>query len=119
MSKHRHATLIDDDTTTAKPSGMIGVLRLIVLLLLAAILWTGVSIAKQAQEHHAAYRELQKLGRELTALQVEEQRLLIEQQTFSSTPQVARRAVSELGMFFPVGSHRQVIAPTSSMDKAE
>ena len=44
-------------------------------------------------------------------MHIEEQRLLIEQQTFSATPQVARRAVSELGMFFPVGEHRRIIAP--------
>ena len=72
---------------------MVGLYRLILGVLLVAIMWTGVSIATQTQEHHAAYRQLQQLKSELTAMQVEEQRLLIEQQTFSATPQVARRAV--------------------------
>ena len=92
---------------------MVGLYRLILGVLLVAIMWTGVSIATQTQEHHAAYRQLQQLKSELTAMQVEEQRLLIEQQTFSATPQVARRAVSELGMFFPTGNHRRVIAPSN------
>ncbi|MDO4440912.1 MAG: cell division protein FtsL [Moraxella sp.] len=92
---------------------MVGLYRLILGVLLVAIMWTGVSIATQTQEHHATYRQLQQLKSELTAMQVEEQRLLIEQQTFSATPQVARRAVSELGMFFPTGNHRRVIAPSN------
>lgn len=110
----KHAHLIPQKTQSNSSVGMIGLCRLILGLLVAAIIWTGVSISVQTQAHHEAYRNLQKLKKELTAMQVEEQRLLIEQQTFSATPQVARRAVSELGMFFPAGDSRRVIAPTTA-----
>lgn len=79
----------------------------------------GVGIAKQTQAHHEAYRQLQQLKEELTAMQVEKQRLLIEQQTFSATPQIARRAVSELGMFFPVGDSRRIISSSASIQSAQ
>ena len=44
-------------------------------------------------------------------LQVEHQRLLIEQQTFSATPQIASRAVAELGMFSPTLKDKLIIQP--------
>ena len=42
-------------------------------------------------------------------LQVEHQRLLIEQQTFSATPQIASRAVSELNMYSPTLKDKLII----------
>lgn len=80
---------------------LVGLYRLMVGALLLAILMTGVMIALQTQKRHQTYQELTRLKRELTAMQVEQGRLLIEQQTFSATPQVARRAASELGMHYP------------------
>ncbi len=80
---------------------LVGLYRLIVGGLLLAILITGVMIAQQTQERHQTYQEITRLKRELAKMQVEENRLLIEQQTFSATPQVARRAVDELGMHYP------------------
>ena len=44
-------------------------------------------------------------------LQIEHQRLLIEQQTFSATPQIASRAVAELGMFSPMLEDKLIIQP--------
>ncbi|MFA9486492.1 cell division protein FtsL [Moraxella haemolytica] len=105
------AHFTQSQATTDEAVSMVGLYRLFLGVLLVAIMWTGVSISAQTQEHHATYRYLKQLKSELTAMQVEEQRLLIEQQTFSATPQVASRAVSELGMFFPTGDHRRVIAP--------
>lgn len=115
----KHSHLILPQNLSDNEIGMIGFCRLILGLLVIAIIWTGVSISIQTQAHHEAYRNLQQLKKELTNMQVEEQRLLIEQQTFSATPQVARRAVSELGMFFPEGDSRQVIAPTASHTQLE
>lgn len=94
-------------------------LRLLLVILVVAVMFTGVKIAVQTQMHHESYRKLQQLKKELTVMQVEQQRLLIEQQTFSATPQVARRAVSELGMFFPVGDSRRVIAPSATTETDE
>lgn len=94
-------------------------LRLLLVILVVAVMFTGVKTAVQTQTHHESYRKLQQLKKELTVMQVEQQRLLIEQQTFSATPQVARRAVSELGMFFPVGDSRRVIAPSATTETDE
>lgn len=109
----KHAHLFSSKPQSNSMAGKIGVCRLILVVLIIAIIWTGVSISVQTQARHEAYRNLQTLKKELTQMQVEEQRLLIEQQTFSATPQVARRAVSELGMFFPTGDNRRVITPTT------
>lgn len=80
---------------------LVGLYRLIVVGLLLGILITGVMIALQTQKRHQTYQELTRLRQQLAKMQVEQSRLLIEQQTFSATPQVARRAVGELGMYYP------------------
>ena len=92
---------------TTLNSSMTWVLRLVLAVL---------GIVTQTQERHETYIELQKRSRELNELKIEEQRLMIEQQTFSATPQVAQRAVSELGMFFPTNENRRVITPGTKPD---
>ncbi|GGL98956.1 hypothetical protein GCM10010099_14100 [Streptomyces cinereus] len=79
------------------------------MLLVIAILWTGVSVVEQIQTYHQQYGELQKLKKQFRQLQMEHQRMLIEQQTFSATPQVTNRAVTELNMFYPNLSDRMII----------
>ncbi|ELA09348.1 cell division protein FtsL [Moraxella macacae 0408225] len=79
------------------------------LLLVIAILWTGTQVVEQVQDYHENYSKLQVLKKSFRQMQVERQRLLIEQQTFSATPQVTNRAVSELNMFYPNVSDRIVI----------
>ena len=79
------------------------------MLLIIAILWTGVSVVEQIQTYHQQYGELQKLKKQFRQLQMEHQRMLIEQQTFSATPQVTNRAVTELNMFYPNLSDRMII----------
>lgn len=71
------------------------------LLLVIAILWTGISVVEQIQTYHKSYNQLSKLKRDFRALQIEHQRMMIEQQTFSGTPQVTNRAATELNMFYP------------------
>lgn len=78
-------------------------------LLVIAILWTGVSVVEQIQTYHQQYGALQKLKKQFRQLQIEHQRMLIEQQTFSATPQVTNRAVTELNMFYPNLSDRMII----------
>lgn len=94
---------IDSDLNeyATEQMNLTGLYRLIVGGLLLAILITGVMIALQTQKRHQTYQEITRLKQELTKMQVEENRLLIEQQTFSAIPQVARRAVGELGMHYP------------------
>lgn len=81
------------------------------LALATAILLTASLTIIQTQKRHQAYNRLIELQKAQRQMQVEEQRLLIEQQTFSATPKVAQRAVNELGMFYPDERHRMVVAP--------
>lgn len=79
------------------------------LWLVALILWTAVQTVEQVQAYHHEYGQLQSLKKEFRHLQIERQRMLIEQQTFSATPQVTSRAVVELNMFYPNVSDRLII----------
>lgn len=78
-------------------------------ILIGLILWTGIATVQQVQAYHQQYGVLQQLKKDYRNLQIENQRLLIEQQTFSATPQIASRAVSELNMFYPQLSDRMII----------
>lgn len=83
------------------------------LVLIVAALWTGTKVVEQIQTYHQTYSELLKLKRDFRQLQIERQRMLIEQQTFSATPQVTHRAVTELNMFYPNFSDRMIIHANS------
>lgn len=79
------------------------------LVLVAAILWTGLSVVEQVQTYQQRYTELSELKQDFRQMQVERQRMLIEQQTFSATPQIVNRAVTQLHMFYPELSNRLII----------
>ena len=83
----------------------------ILLLLAAAIVWSGIKTAESIQQYHQDYKALQDMKKQERTLQIEHQRLLIEQQTFSATPQIASRAVSELGMYTPTFKDKLIIQP--------
>ncbi|AGP50017.1 cell division protein FtsL [Psychrobacter sp. G] len=83
----------------------------ILVLLAAGIVWSGIKTAEGVQQYHQDYKTLQDMKKQERKLQVEHQRLLIEQQTFSATPQIASRAVSELGMFSPTLKDKLIIQP--------
>ena len=89
------------------------------MLLVIAILWTGVSVVEQIQTYHQQYGELQKLKKQFRQLQMEHQRMLIEQQTFGATAQIGSRAVTQLRMFSPPAAQTVVISlpMTSKQDK--
>lgn len=80
-------------------------------ILAGAILFTAMLVVKQTQERHKVYAALATLEDNYRRMHITEQRLLIEQQTFSSTPVVAKRAVNDLRMFYPDDKHRKVISP--------
>ena len=90
-----------------------------IMLLVIAILWTGVSVVEQIQTYHQQYGELQKLKKQFRQLQMEHQRMLIEQQTFGATAQIGSRAVTQLRMFSPPAAKTVVISlpTTSEQDK--
>lgn len=83
----------------------------ILLLLAASIVWSGIKTAESVQQYHQDYKTLQDMKKQQRKLQVEHQRLLIEQQTFSATPQIASRAVAELGMYSPTLKDKLIIQP--------
>lgn len=81
----------------------------ILAVIAVAVLITAVGVVGQAQRSHELYRDLSKLQEEFRQLQTDNQRMLIEQQAFSVTPQMIHRATGELGMFYPTFSDRMVI----------
>lgn len=102
------------DTPLMMRMNLIMVLRVILAILVMLILWSGIKVVEQTQLRHQVHIDIRKLNVEIEDLQTEEQRLMIEQQTFSATPQVASRAVSELGMFFPTGENRRLLPPAAT-----
>lgn len=85
----------------------------VLLAMAVLIVWSGIRTAEQVQQYHQDYKTLQDMKKQERLLQVEHQRLLIEQQTFSATPQIASRAVTELGMFSPTLDDKLIIQPAA------
>lgn len=83
----------------------------VLLILAIGIVWSGIKTAEAVQQYHQDYKTLQDMKKQQRTLQVEHQRLLIEQQTFSATPQIASRAVAELGMYSPTLKDKLIIQP--------
>ncbi|MFK4000953.1 cell division protein FtsL [Psychrobacter namhaensis] len=94
---------------------VVSIYVVILLLLAAAIIWSGIKTADGVQQYHQDYKTLQDMKKQERKLQVEHQRLLIEQQTFSATPQIASRAVAELGMFSPTLKDKLIIQPGAAV----
>lgn len=90
---------------------VVSIYLVIMLCLAAAIVWTGIKTAESVQQYHQDYKTLQDMKKQERKLQIERQRLLIEQQTFSATPQIASRAVAELGMYTPTLKDKWIIQP--------
>ncbi|WLP94412.1 cell division protein FtsL [Psychrobacter sp. M13] len=88
---------------------VVSIYVLVLLLLAAGIIWSGIKTADGVQQYHQDYKTLQDMKKQHRKLQVEHQRLLIEQQTFSATPQIASRAVSELNMYSPTLKDKLII----------
>ncbi len=96
-----------------KRFNVVSIYVVMLLLIAAAIVWSGVKTAENVQQYHQDYKTLQDMKKQERKLQVEHQRLLIEQQTFSATPQIASRAVSELGMYSPTLKDKLIIQPAA------
>lgn len=80
--------------------------------LIIAILWTGIVTAHNIHQYRKNYGELQQIKNQYMKLEIEYRRLLIAQQTFSTTQKIASRARSELNMHFPTFQHKMVLQPT-------
>lgn len=93
---------------------VVSVYGAVMILLAIGIIWTAVLTAEQVQQYHEDYMALQKMKVEHRNLQIENQRLVIEQQTFSATPQIASRAVTQLGMYSPTTKDKLILQPTAA-----
>jgi len=90
---------------------VVRIYAVIMLVLAVLIISTGIKTAESVQQYHQDYKSLQDMKKQERKLQIERQRLLIEQQTFSATPQIAGRAVAELGMYSPTLKDKLIIQP--------
>lgn len=95
----------------SKRYGGLSFYTVIMLILAVAIVVTGVVASTQVQQYHHGYKNLQKMKKEYLQLQIEHNRLQIEQQTFSATPQIAARAITELNMYSPTLKDKMIIQP--------
>lgn len=102
----------------AQRFNVVSIYVVVLLLLAAAIVWSGIKTAEGIQQYHQDYKTLQDMKKQERTLQVEHQRLLIEQQTFSATPQIASRAVAELGMYTPTFKDKLIIQPGAALSPA-
>lgn len=81
-----------------------------IVVLLAGMLVTAILTVEQTQKRHTLYQQIAVMRADIHALQIEEERLIIEQQTFSATPTIAKRSAIELKMFYPDDKHRLVLS---------
>ncbi|MBS9779975.1 MAG: cell division protein FtsL [Moraxellaceae bacterium] len=84
---------------------------IIMSILVLAILATGILTSAQIHQYRQNYEALQEIKRNYMDLRVEYRRLLIEQQTFSTTQRIASRAVTELHMYFPSVDDKMILQP--------
>ncbi len=103
----------------AQRFNVVSIYVVLLLLLATSIVWSGIKTAEGIQQYHQDYKTLQDMKKQQRKLQVEHQRLLIEQQTFSATPQIASRAVSELNMYTPTLKDKLIIQLGAPVATAE
>lgn len=115
-SRAKQPTLTSSDILEqlVKEHGGVSLYGIIMIMLGLIVLWSGTRLVTQIHTTREHYQELQQLKSEFRNLQIEHQRLLAEQQTFSTTPKTAYRAVVELNMYYPQLSERIILQPQSS-----
>ena len=83
----------------------------VMVLLIAAVLGTGVAVVYARQEHRQAYVQLNRLVRERDELNIEFSRLQLEQATWAETNRIEQVATERVGMLFPAASELVVVRP--------
>ncbi len=119
QSKATSAATTDVGEIFVQRFNVVSIYVVLLLLLAAGIVWSGIKTAEGVQQYHQDYKTLQDMKKQQRKLQVEHQRLLIEQQTFSATPQIASRAVSELNMYSPTLKDKLIIQLGAPVATAE
>ena len=83
----------------------------VLVLLIAAVLGSGIAVVYARQEHRQAYVQLNKLVRERDELNIEFSRLQLEQATWAETNRIEQVATERVGMLFPASSELVVVRP--------
>jgi cell division protein FtsL len=75
--------------------------NVILVVLLAAVVGTGVAVVQARHQHRQQFVELSRLERERDELNIEFGRLQLEQATWAETHRIERIARTDLGMKYP------------------
>ena len=84
---------------------------LVVLLLLAGVVASGVGVVHARHQHRQLFVELSRLERERDELNIEFGRLQLEQATWAETHRVEHVAQTQLGMKYPEPAELRVLTP--------
>ena len=83
----------------------------VIVLLLAAILASGIAVVYARQQHRQAYVELNRLVKQRDESNLEFSRLQLEQATWAETNRIEQVASQRLGMVSPQGDSVVVLQP--------
>ncbi len=83
----------------------------VIVVLLAAIMASGVAVVYARQQHRQAYVELNRLVRQRDESNLEFSRLQLEQATWAETNRIEQVASQRLGMVSPQGDSVVVLQP--------
>jgi cell division protein FtsL len=82
---------------------------LVLLLLTAATVLSGIRVVQERQESRRLFVELTRLENERDELEVEYGRLKIEQATWSDNARVAKMAAESLGLVAPQPTETRIV----------
>lgn len=80
-------------------------------VMIAAVLFSAVTVVYARQRHRLAYVELTQLEKQRDELNIEFSRLQLEQATWSETNRIEQVATERLGMKFPTAADSRVLGP--------
>ena len=83
----------------------------LLLLMVIAVLGSGVGVVTARQEHRQAYVALTRLVRERDEINIEFSRLQLEQATWAETNRIEQVATTRIGMAFPLTTELVVARP--------
>jgi cell division protein FtsL len=84
---------------------------ILLILLLAAVVASAVSVVNARHEHRQLFVELSRLERERDELNIEFGRLQLEQATWADTHRIEQIARTQLGMKYPQADELRVLTP--------
>ena len=83
----------------------------VIVVLLLAIMASGIAVVYARQQHRQAYIELNRLVKQRDESNLEFSRLQLEQATWAETNRIEQVATQRLGMVSPQGDNVVVLQP--------